>query len=136
MLDGELVECVSDDMFKVELSELVFLGLLLWLRLKAKVRVRDDGSGCEVRVEDMELMGSGVVEYVSDVFEIVSVNNVMWCDVESEVLSVEECVVVESRGGEYKELTSETSVRVYIIVLGWFLFMIKFIECMGWFVVN
>jgi len=135
-LDGESVERVSDDTFKVELSELAFLGLSLRPRLKAKVRVRDDGSGCEVRVGDMELTGSGVVEYASDAFEIVSVNNVTWCDVESEALSAEERAVVESRGGEYKELTSETSVRVYIIVPGWFPFTIKSTERTGRFVVN
>lgn len=135
-LDGESVERVSDDTFKVELSELAFLGLSLRPRLKAKVRVRDDGSGCEVRVEDMELTGSGVVEYASDAFEIVSVNNVTWCDVESEALSAEERAVVESRGGEYKELTSETSVRVYIIVPAWFPFTIKSTERTGRFVVN
>ena len=44
---------VADDTFKVELSELAFLGLTLKPKLTAKVVVREDGSGCEVRVEDM-----------------------------------------------------------------------------------
>ena len=44
-LDGESVERVADDTFKVELSELAFLGLTLKPKLTAKVVVREDGSG-------------------------------------------------------------------------------------------
>jgi len=135
-LDGESVERVSDDTFKVELSELAFLGLKLRPKLTAKVRVREDGSGCEVRVEDMELTGSGVVEYASDAFEIVSVNNVTWSDVEYASLDVDEREFLETCGGEYKEFMSETSVSVYIIVPGWFPFTVKATERTGRFVVN
>jgi len=135
-LDGESVERVSDDTFKVELSELAFLGLTLRPKLTAKVRVREDGSGCEVRVEDMELTGSGVVEYASDAFEIVSVNNVTWSDVEYASLDADEREVLETCGGEFKEFMSETSVSVYIIVPGWFPFTVKATERTGRFVVN
>ena len=135
-LDGESVERVADDTFKVELSELAFLGLTLKPKLTAKVVVREDGSGCEVRVEDMELTGSGVVENASDAFEIVSVNNVTWRDVEYESLGAKEREVLETCGGEYKEFMSETSVSVYIIVPGWFPFTVKATERTGRFVVK
>lgn len=135
-LDGESVERVADDTFKVELSELAFLGLTLKPKLTAKVVVREDGSGCEVRVEDMELTGSGVVENASDAFEIVSLNNVTWRDVEYESLGAKEREVLETCGGEYKEFMSETSVSVYIIVPGWFPFTVKATERTGRFVVK
>jgi hypothetical protein len=50
-------------------------------------------------VEDMELSGSGVVESASDSFEIVSVNNVTWRDIELEALTEVERAVVDSEGG-------------------------------------
>jgi len=135
-LDGESVERVDEDTFKVELSEFNFLGFRLKPRLRARVHVRDDGSGCEVRVEDMELSGSGVVESASDSFEIVSVNNVTWRDIELEALTEVERAVVDSEGGEFKEMMSETRVSVYLIVPGWFPFTVKSTERTGRFVVN
>jgi hypothetical protein len=135
-LDGESVERVDDDTFKVELSAFNFLGFTLKPSLVAKVYVREDGSGCEVRVEDMTLSGSGVVERTSDAFEIVSVNNVTWGDVDASVLNAREREVLEKIGGEYKEMTSETRVSVYLLVPRWFPFTIKSTERTGRFVVN
>ena len=135
-LDGERVERLGEDTFRVELSELSFLGFKLRPRLVARVRVREDGSGCEVRVEDMELSGSGIVESASDAFEIVSVNNVTWSDVDASTLSAVERKVLEESGGEFKEFMSETSVSVFLIVPGWFPFTVKSTERTGRFVVN
>lgn len=135
-LDGESVERVSEDTFRVELSELSFLGFTLRPTLTARVRVREDGSGCEVRVEEMELSGSGIVESASEAFEIVSVNNVTWSDVPKEALNAEELEVLEASGGEFKDFHSETRVSVYLIIPGWFPFTIKSTERTGRFVVS
>ena len=135
-LDGERVERTSDDTFRVELTGFNFLGMTIAPRLKAKVVVRGDGSGCEVRVDAMELRGSGVVEHASDAFEIVSVNNVTWRDVSEEELTEDERERLSRERCEFKEITSETSVRVYLIVPGWFPFTVKSTERTGRFVVN
>ena len=135
-LDGESVERIDDDTFRVELSAFNFLGISLQPRLKARVYVREDGSGCEVRVDDMELRGSGVVEHASDAFEIVSVNNVTWRDVNYDELTERECEAIENGGGDFKEITSETRVSVYLIIPGWFPFTVKSTERTGRFVVN
>jgi hypothetical protein len=135
-LDGESVERIDDDTFRVELSSFNFLGISLQPRLKARVYVREDGSGCEVRVDDMELRGSGVVEHASDAFEIVSVNNVTWRDVRKDELTERECEAIENGGGDFKEITSETRVSVYLIIPGWFPFTVKSTERTGRFVVN
>ena len=77
-----------------------------------------------------------MVENASDAFEIVSVNNVTWRDVEYESLGAKEREVLETCGGEYKEFMSETSVSVYIIASGWFPFTVKATERTGRFVVK